>query len=178
MDRAATEKKSFTEWLTVGKGGFQLSDIEDSRNPDTLTMSHSKGEYDPTDKGNQPNPLPNPQQNPPPHILNDADIPMLAGHIAQGDFNVAAALHGSTNPMGMETRPRTTGRGHSLGLINEVVWHELKVADFNLHYRRYPQNNLAGRQDNVGDQGGQDKRRSPSGGEDCIKGVDCGTISG
>ena len=37
LDRAATEKKSFTEWLTMGEDGFQLSDIEGSQNPDTPT---------------------------------------------------------------------------------------------------------------------------------------------
>ena len=39
LDRAATEKKSFTEWLTVGEDGFQLSDIEVSQNPDTPTST-------------------------------------------------------------------------------------------------------------------------------------------
>ena len=62
-------KNIFTEWLTVGEDGFQLSDIlEDSRNPDTPTVSHSDGEYYPTGQGNQPNP----QQNPPPHNADDA----------------------------------------------------------------------------------------------------------
>ena len=93
MDRAATEKESFTEWLTVGKDGFQLSDIEDPQNPDTPIMSHSEGEYDPTGQGNQSNPPPNPQQNPPPHNADDADIRTLVGHIAQGDVNIMAALH-------------------------------------------------------------------------------------
>ena len=85
LDRAATEKKSFTEWLTVGEDGFQLSDIEDSHNPDTPTTSHSQGEYDPTGQGNQPNP--------PPHNTYDADIRTLTGHIAQGYVKVMAALH-------------------------------------------------------------------------------------
>ena len=57
--------------------------------------------------------------------------------------------------MGKETdRPRTTRRGHSLDLRSKEVWHELESGtgrDLNLLYRRYPQNNLAGRQDNVDD---------------------------
>ena len=39
LDRAATEKKSFKEWLTVGEDGFQLSDIEVSQNQDTPTST-------------------------------------------------------------------------------------------------------------------------------------------
>ena len=93
MDRAATEKKSFTEWLTVGKDGLQLSDIEDPRNPDTPTMSHSEGEYNPIGQGNQPKPLPNPQQNPPPHNADNVGMHTLAGHIGQGDVTVTASLH-------------------------------------------------------------------------------------
>ena len=56
-------------------------------------MSHIEGEY-PTGQGNQPNPLLNPQQNPPPHNADDADMRSLEGHIAQGDVNATAALHG------------------------------------------------------------------------------------
>ena len=71
-------KNIFTEWLTVGEDGFQLSDIlEDSRNPDTPTMSYTDGEYYPTGQGNQPNPLPNPQQNPPPHNADNAHTCVL-----------------------------------------------------------------------------------------------------
>ena len=70
----------------MGEDGFQLSDIlEDSRNPDTPTVSHSDGEYYPTGQGNQPNP--------PPHNTYDADIRTLTGHIAQGYVKVMAALH-------------------------------------------------------------------------------------
>ena len=100
----------------------------------------------------------------------------LAGHITQGYVNVAAALHSILGYRPMQWAWRPTGQGQQGGDIAYVG--EVKLSaraqggrDFNLLYWRYPQNNLAGRQNNVDDRGGQDKTPSPSG-EDGISSED------